>query len=280
VDPYGVYSLVSSDCYDVLDDTPYARLFAPFYPAFHNVPIDVFTKRFGYYPQMGFGLQTVSVHRKNDRVLVSGAFERGLPGAWYCRVYMTGADYQHWFDEYAKQGFRPRELSVTNDGAGNARFTAIWKKKGPESFVAVHNQTDASWKQKWDELVVKGGMRVEECVAYTDHGAPRLAGIFVKDAERAFYEKHYMDSAALQSSFNTYSGQGFALTNVNAAEIAGKTVYSGVWRKQPGSWVAKHGMTPQDYQAQFDQLTSSGYRLHQVYGYDNSERFAAVWVKP
>ena len=71
-----------------------------------------------------------------------------------------------------------------------------------------------------------------------------------------------------------------ALTNVNAAEIAGKTVYSGVWRKQPGSWVAKHGMTPQDYQAQFDQLTSSGYRLHQVYGYDNSERFAAVWVKP
>jgi hypothetical protein len=280
VDPYGVYSLVSSDCYDILDDTPYARLFGPFYPAFHNVPIDIFTKRFGYYPQMGMGLQTVSVHRKDSKVLVSGAFERGLPPAWYCRVYMTGDDYQHWFDEYAKQGFRPRELSVTNDAAGNPRFTAIWKKKGVESFAAVHNLTDAGWKQRWDELVVKGGMRVEECVAYADHGSPRLAGIFVKDAEKGFYEKHYMDSAALQSSFNTYSGQGFALTNVNAAEIGGKTMYSGVWRKQPGSWIAKHGMTPQDYQKLFDQFTESGYRLHQVYGYDNSERFAAVWVKP
>lgn len=280
VDPYGVYSQVSSDCYDILDDTPYARLFAPFYPAFHNVPLDVFTDRFGYYPEMGYGLQTVSVHRKNDKVLVSGAFERGLPGGWYCRVYMTGEQYQHWFDEYGKQGFRPRELSITNDAQGNARFSAIWKKGAGEAFVAVHNQTDAGWKQKWDELVVKGKMRVEECVAYSDHGAPRLAGLFVKDAEHAFYEKHYMDSNALQSSFNTYSGQGFALTSVNAAKIDGKTLYSGVWRKRPGSWVAKHGLSPQDYQKEFDQLTSSGYRLHQVYGYDNSERFAAVWTKP
>jgi murein DD-endopeptidase MepM/ murein hydrolase activator NlpD len=280
VDPYGVYGQVDSDCYDMLDDTPYARLFAPYYPAFHNVPVSVLAKRFGYFPSMGYGLQTLSLHRKGDKVLASGAFQHGLPSQWKCRFYMTAADYQHWFDEYGKTGLRPRELSVTNDAAGNARFTAIWKKGGSESFVAAHNMTDADWKKKWDELVVKGKMRVEECVTYTDRGAPRLAALFVKDGEHAFYEKHYMDSNAFQSSFNTFSGQGFALTNVNAASIGGKTLYGGVWRKRPGSWVARHGMTPQDYQAQFDQHSSNGYRLHQVYGYNDSERFAAVWVKP
>lgn len=280
VDPYGVYAQVDTDCYDVLDDTPYVRLFAPFYTAFHNVPIAVFTKRFGYFPGMGYGLQTVSLHRRNDRVLVSGAFQYGLSAPWVCRVYMTSDEYQRWFDEYGKAGFGPRELSVTNDGQGNARFSAIWRKGGAGSFAAVHNLTDAQWKQKWDDLVVKGKMRVEECVSYTDRGASRLAGIFVSDAERAFYEKHYMDSATLQSSFNAFAGQGFALTNVNAAVIGGKTVYAGVWRKQPGSWVAKHGMTPQEYQKLFDQFSSSGYRLYQVCGYDNSERFAALWHKP
>lgn len=280
IDPYGVYSQVSSDCYDVLDDTPYTRIFAPFYQAFHNVPVAVLAKRFGYFPEMGYGLQTLSLHRKNNKVLASGAFAYGLPAAWYCRFYMTSADYQHWFEEYGKQGFRPRELSVTTDAQGDPRFTAIWKKRGGETFAAVHNQTEAQWKQKWDEYVVKDKMRVEECVAYTDHGVAKLAGVFVNDAEKAFYEKHNMDSNALQSSFNTYAGQGFALTNVNAANIAGKTLYSGVWRKQPGSWVAKHGMTPKSYQEEFDQLTKGGYQLYQVYGYNNSEQFAAVWHRP
>lgn len=280
VDPYGVYGMVSSECYDVLDDTPYARLFAPFYPAFHNVPVSVFVKRFGYYPQMGFGLQTVSVHRKSNQVLVSGAFQHGLPPAWYCRVYMTGDEYQHWFEEYGKKGFRPRELSVTHDAAGAARFSAIWKKSAGEAAVAHHGMTDAVWKQKWDEYVVKGKMRVEEFVSYEDHGSPRHAAVLVKDGESAFYEKHYMDSNAFQSSFNTYTGQGFALTSVNAASINGKTLYAGVWRKKPGSWVAKHGLSSQQYQKEFDQLTSSGYRLHQVDAYNNSEDFAAVWVKP
>jgi len=280
VDPYGVYSQTSSECYDVLDDTPYTRLFAPFYTAFHNVPIPVFVKRFGYFPNMGYGLQTVSVHRRNDKVLVSGAFQYGMPPAWYCRVYMTGTDYQHWFDEYGKQGFRPRELSVTNDAQGNPRFSAIWKKSVGEAVVAHHNMTDATWKAKWDEYVVKGGMRVEECVTYTDHGAARLAAVFVKDAEHGFYEKHYMDSNALQLSFNTYSGQGFALTNVSAAEINGKTLYTGVWRKRPGTWAARHGMSPSDYQRNFDEFAKNGFRLYEVHGYDNSERFAAVWTKP
>ena len=47
------------------------------------------------------------------------------------------------------------------------------------------------------------------------------------------------------------------------------------------AWVARHGLTPAQYQAAFDQFTRQGYRLSVVSGYRDggSDRYAAVWTK-
>ena len=44
---------------------------------------------------------------------------------------------------------------------------------------------------------------------------------------------------------------------------------------------ARHGMTSSQYQSEFNNLTSQGYRLVYVSGYtaNNQERFAAIWEK-
>ncbi len=45
------------------------------------------------------------------------------------------------------------------------------------------------------------------------------------------------------------------------------------------AWVARHGLTPADYQSAFDSLVKQGYRLVNVSGYvSNGERYAALWV--
>lgn len=137
-----------SGCYDLGDETPFARLFAPFYASFHNVPVAILAEYFGYYPGMGMGLQTLSVHRKGTQLLASGSFQKGLSGAWKARFYMTGDDFQHWFDEYHKAGLRPREIGVTLDGSSNPRYNVIWQKRGNEGYYCYPSLTQAEWDKK------------------------------------------------------------------------------------------------------------------------------------
>ena len=49
----------------------------------------------------------------------------------------------------------------------------------------------------------------------------------------------------------------------------------------PTPWVARHGMTAAEYQAEFDQWVGQGYRLTDVSGYNvnGTVRYAALWEK-
>lgn len=279
VDPFGVYAKASTGCYDLLDDTKFVRLFAPFYPSFHNVPLAVVSKYFGYYPGMGMALQTLSLHRNGGDVLASGSFQYGLSSQWYARFYMTGADFQYWFDQYSGQGFRPREISVTPDSNGTPRFNVIWKKVAGEGYYTYFGLTDAEWSQKWNQHVVNGGYIVDEHVAYNTSNGARHAAVFISSPKPAFYEYHYMSSAVFNSTFAALNAQGFRQTNMDVEEIGGGRTYGGIWRKIPGSWITLYGMTAQDYQTNFDTYASQGYRLYRIQGYADSDRFAAIWTK-
>lgn len=281
IDPYGVYAEADSGggCYDLLDDTPYVRLFAPFYSNFHNVPANVVSKYFGYYPGMGYALQTLNLHRNGNEVLASGSFQRNLPSQWKARFYMTGADFQHWFDEYHDQGLRPREISVTRDGSGNPRFNVIWKKRNGEGYYTYFGLTDAEWSQKRTQHVTNGGMVVEEHVAYDTNGGARHAGIFVSSPTPVTAELHYLSFAVFNSLLAPLKAQGYKQTNMNVEEIGGGRSYSGVWRKVAGTWAMEYNLTPQEYQSAFEDYRAQGYRLYRIQGYADSDRFAAIWTK-
>jgi murein DD-endopeptidase MepM/ murein hydrolase activator NlpD len=279
VDPYGVYSEVDMGCYDLMDTAPYARLFAPFYPSFHNVPANVVSKYFGYYPGMGLALQTLNLHRDGNEVLASGSFQYGLPSQWYARFYMTAADFQHWFDEYHDKGYRPREISVTPDSNGNPRFNVIWKKRNGEGYYTFFGLTDAQWQQKWNDLVVDDSWVVEEQVTYDTNAGARHAAVFISAPKVSFAEWHYLSSATFNTKFAQLNGQGFRNTNMHVAELDGTRYYGGIWRKVPGAWITLYGLTPAEYQAQFNNYTAQGYRLYRIQGYADSSRFAAIWTK-
>jgi CubicO group peptidase (beta-lactamase class C family) len=48
-----------------------------------------------------------------------------------------------------------------------------------------------------------------------------------------------------------------------------------------GAWIARHGLTPAQYQAEFNKNSQAGYRLTNVNGYtqNGQERYAAIWEK-
>ena len=59
--------------------------------------------------------------------------------------------------------------------------------------------------------------------------------------------------------------------------------YAAIFRQISGApaWQARHGLTPAQYQATFDQLVGEGYRLELVNGFSiaGQDRFAALWTK-
>ncbi|MRG44768.1 peptidoglycan DD-metalloendopeptidase family protein [Chitinophaga sp. SYP-B3965] len=276
VDPYGSYNHGGVDCYDLDATTPYARLFAPFYPSFHNVPLDLVNKFWGYYTGMGMALQTVSVDKNGGNLYAAGSFQWGIPGSWYARFYMTGATYQTYFNTYDAQGYRPRQISVTKDGSGNPRFSAIWEKKpAGQSAASVHNQDDALFGTTWKNYVDTKKWHVQEHVDYTVGGKRYHAAVFVnKPNDNGFYLYYGMAGTDFDKKFNElYKNWELKSINVN-----GNTV-GGVWRPKKNNYAAYYGMTSASYQTKFNQASSEGLRLIKVQNYDDNARFSAIWGK-
>jgi Bacterial tandem repeat domain 1/Matrixin len=109
------------------------------------------------------------------------------------------------------------------------------------------------------------------------------AAIWQKTSGGAWIARHGLTSSQYQSEFDKYLAQGYRLTNVSGYTIDGKDNYAAIWEKSGDStpWVARHGMTPAQYQAEFNKYVAQGYRLAQVSGYsvNGQERYAAIWDK-
>jgi len=55
---------------------------------------------------------------------------------------------------------------------------------------------------------------------------------------------------------------------VSGYQVAGQDFYAAIWEKTAGpAFVARHGMTADGYQQEFDKWTGQGYRLTLVSGY-------------
>jgi CubicO group peptidase (beta-lactamase class C family) len=98
----------------------------------------------------------------------------------------------------------------------------------------------------------------------------------------AWVARHGLTSAQYQAEFEKWTSQGYRLTMVSGYEVSNADYYAAIWEKTTGpSWVARHGLSSSQYQAEFDKWVGEGFRLVHVDGYtvNNQDRYAAIWVK-
>jgi CubicO group peptidase (beta-lactamase class C family) len=92
--------------------------------------------------------------------------------------------------------------------------------------------------------------------------------------------RHGLTGAQYQQAFDDYARQGYRLISISGYDSGGSARYAALWRKEGGpAWQARHGMTPQQYQAAFEDFGRQGYRLRYVNGYAIGGRpyYAAIW---
>ena len=95
--------------------------------------------------------------------------------------------------------------------------------------------------------------------------------------------RHDLTSRRYQEAFNDYAGNhGMQLMNVSGY---GTTVplHAALWVKtaSPPAWQARHGLSADEYQLSFNQLTGQDYRPVLVNGYftETGPRFACIFQK-
>jgi CubicO group peptidase (beta-lactamase class C family) len=99
---------------------------------------------------------------------------------------------------------------------------------------------------------------------------------------RPWLARYGMTSAQYQAEFDKWTGRGFRLREVSGYGVGAQDFYAAIWEKVSGpAWVARHGMTSDQYQATFDDLVGKGFRLRHVSGYPvgGQDFYAAIWVK-
>ena len=146
-----------------------------------------------------------------------------------------------------------------------------------------HNGMTSDEYQSYFDQYVGEGYRLVWVDGYDLDGQARYAAIWYKNPGPAFVAHHGMSSSQYQEYFDKYIGEGFRLVNVSGYSLGGHAAYAAIWEKGSGpAFVARNGLTAQEFQEAFDKYVGEGYSLTQISGYNvgGTDYYAAIWENP
>jgi hypothetical protein len=239
----------------------------PAFVARHGMTSQAYQQAFDQLGQRGYCLALVNGYSVGNQDRYAAIWEKKNCPQFVARHGMSSQDYQQAFDQLVgQQGYRLRLVSGYEVG-GQDRYAAIWEKTAGPAFVARYGMTSQAYQQAFDQLGQQGYC-LTWVSGYSLGNQDRYAAIWEKTSCPPFVARHGMSSGAYQQEFNQLTGQGYRLKLVSGYELGGQPTYAAIWEKTAGPpFVARHGMTPSQYQQEFDSLVNQGYRLSLVSGY-------------
>lgn len=144
---------------------------------------------------------------------------------------------------------------------------------------ARHGLTSGQLQGVFNELNPDVYRMVKISVYEQDH-QPTYAGIWQRRGGNEWHARNDMTADQYQAAVDRFSEKDLRPAHVSVANVRNQPVFAAIFELQPGlPWEARHGLTPEEYQALFADLSEKGYRLRCLAGYevDRQPRFACVW---
>jgi hypothetical protein len=160
-------------------------------------------------------------------------------------------------------------------------FMASFEKTGGPEWTARHGLTGAQLQTLFNNLSAKGWRQV--CLSgYTIGNAVRYATIWHKAAGPAWAARHGITGAEFQTQVEAWVKAGMRPKSLSGFGVGTSERFAAVFEKvDNGPWVARHGLTAAQYQAEFNNWVGKGYRLRGVSPYTSGgqARYMAWWEK-
>ncbi len=171
------YRLTWVTGYEVGGALKYAAIWekkgGPELAARHGLSSGDYQKAFDDFTKQGFRLVHISGYNAGGSAHFAAIFEKSGGPAWQARHNMSAADYQKAFDDFAKQGYRLKEVSGYNVG-GQDNYAAIWEKTGGLTWYSRNGIPDAWYQNVYDNFYYQGNQPVYISAFSSSGGAGKL----------------------------------------------------------------------------------------------------------
>jgi CubicO group peptidase (beta-lactamase class C family) len=174
---------------------------------------------------------------------------------------VSATEYQRWFNTWEAQGYASELVSATGSG-NDAIFAAVMTQDVTGGWTARHNLSAAGFASQ--NSAAQSANMIPVCVSiYGDPGNPAYAGIWRANPGFTKWLVNPADPAPpYQTTFDTdIQLPGYALNGWRPAYVAVSSdrTYCSVYKDDfVGPWIARHGLSASEYQAEFDAQNRAG----------------------
>jgi CubicO group peptidase (beta-lactamase class C family) len=198
---------------------------------------------------------------------------------------MTADQFQQTFSAQANEGYGPVMIAATGS-ASDPRFAAVFQQFNPipltRHLLGSGDPGDTGTIQGMDAQARKQGLMLHWAAAYGDSGNPRYAAIWLPNTDATLWNNDGLaDSVAgYQARFNAETS---AWCRPSFVTLNASNQYLSVFTdREIGPWVARHNMSPADYQNEFNTWTGKNYFpvcVQAAGSSAGSARFAALFAQ-
>ena len=198
---------------------------------------------------------------------------------------LTANQFQATFNDQAQKGYGPVMIAATGP-ASSPLFAAVFQPQNPipltRHILTSGADTDLNTIQGMNKQAKTDGQILHSLASYGDPGNPRFAAVWLPNPAKTFWNNDgLIDSVAdYQARFNAETSAWCRPAFV--AVDASNRYMSLFVANEVGPWVARHNLSPADYQNEFNTWTGKGYfpTCVQAGGPDAaSAHFAALFVQ-
>jgi CubicO group peptidase (beta-lactamase class C family) len=245
----------------------------------HGLDGDAYQAEFDSLVSQGYRLLKISGYNVGGQDYYASIWDMSPGAAWAGVHRLSNADYQAKFNELTAQGYRPVDISGYELNGSDA-YAAVFDMSPMPAWDARHAIAGADYQAQVDANIANG-LKPLRVSGYTVGGADYFASIWITDdGSVGWAARHGLDNASYQAEFDNLTSQGFRPVDISGYEFNGSDYYTAVFDTSPKlDWVARHGLTSDEYQSEFDDNAATGYALTHVAGYGvaGEARYAAIW---
>ena len=206
------------------------------------------------------------------------------PGPAYVAVHgLTIANYQQWFNDRIAEGYAPVLLSATGSGA-NALVAAVFERNVKKGWVAKHGlqsgaETDQSTIEYWNKQARRDGLVLRSGSIYGSSSQRLYIAVWHPQAEAHWNWRAAETASGHQTWFNAFREVPLRPAFVTLSDF--QIYLSAFTDDSIGEWQARHNMTSDQYQGQFNVLKEQGFYpiCVQGGGAGAGTRYAALFAK-
>ena len=255
------------------------------FEAYHGVTGAQHQTNFNRLSGHGYRMISLSVYGDPGNVRYAAVWVQRQGPAWVAVHGVDSAGYQSFFNTRTAQGYVPVLVSATGP-ANNAVFAAVFEQGIPGAWSARHGmisgpEANVGTFQQQNAAARASKQILRSFAIYGTASDRRYVAVWHANLGFVKWHAHPSDTA---SGYQTVFNAETQLPWYRPAYLAltGDQIYASMFKDDMvGPWVARHGMTAGEYQAEFDTQNAAGFYPVSLQGGGSGSqtRYAAIFAK-